>query len=199
SGTLLVRSIGSHSHIVHGVQNSPVNRLTGLERNKIKLEHEQLIERIKELKELLGSKELIYGVIKNELKEIKKKYGDKRRTDITADISDIEIEDLIPEEENVISISHSGYIKRIPVATYRKQGRGGRGVTGTNLKEDDFVKHLFIASTHHYIMFFSNLGKVYRLKVYQIPTGSRLSKGRAIVNLLPFVPGERVAAIIAVK
>ncbi len=176
-----------------------LHRLTGLERNKIKLEHEQLIERIKELKELLGSKELIYGVIKNELKEIKKKYGDERRTDITADISDIEIEDLIPEEENVISISHSGYIKRLPVATYRKQGRGGRGVTGTNLKEDDFVKHLFIASTHHYIMFFSNLGKVYRLKVYQIPTGSRMSKGRAIVNLLPFVPGERVAAIIAVK
>ncbi|TET15164.1 MAG: DNA gyrase subunit A [Actinobacteria bacterium] len=176
-----------------------LHRLTGLERNKIKLEHEQLIERIKELKELLGSKELIYGVIKNELKEIKKKYGDERRTDITADISDIEIEDLIPEEENVISISHSGYIKRLPVATYRKQGRGGRGVTGTNLKEDDFVKHLFIASTHHYIMFFSNLGKVYRLKVYQIPTGSRMSKGKAIVNLLPFVPGERVAAIIAVR
>jgi len=176
-----------------------LHRLTGLERNKIKLEHEQLIERIKELKELLGSKELIYGVIKNELKEIKKKYNDERRTDITADISDIEIEDLIPEEENVISISHSGYIKRLPVATYRKQGRGGRGVTGTNLKEDDFVKHLFIASTHHYIMFFSNLGKVYRLKVYQIPTGSRVSKGRAIVNLLPFVPGERVAAIIAVR
>lgn len=176
-----------------------LHRLTGLERNKIKLEHEQLIERIKELKELLGSKELIYGVIKNELKEIKKKYGDERRTDITADISDIEIEDLIPEEENVISISHSGYIKRLPVDTYRKQGRGGRGVTGTNLKEDDFVKHLFIASTHHYIMFFSNLGKVYRLKVYQIPTGSRVSKGRAIVNLLPFVPGERVAAIIAVR
>lgn len=176
-----------------------LHRLTGLERNKIKLEHEQLIERIKELKELLGSNELIYGVVKDELGEVKKKYNDKRRTDITADISDIEIEDLIPEEENVISISHSGYIKRLPVATYRKQGRGGRGVTGTNLKEDDFVKHLFIASTHHYIMFFSNLGKVYRLKVYQIPTGSRMSKGKAIVNLLPFVPGERVAAIIAVK
>jgi len=176
-----------------------LHRLTGLERDKIKLEHEQLVERIKGLKELLGSSELIYGVVKDELEEIKKKYSDERRTEITADISDIEIEDLIPEEENVISISHSGYIKRLPVATYRKQGRGGRGVTGTNLKEDDFVKHLFIASTHHYIMFFSNLGKVYRLKVYQIPTGSRISKGKAIVNLLPFVPGERVAAIIAVK
>ena len=176
-----------------------LHRLTGLERDKIKLEHKQLIERIKQLKELLGSDKLIYGVIKDELKEIKKKYNDERRTDITTDISDIEIEDLIPEEENVISISHSGYIKRVPVTTYRKQGRGGKGVTGTNLKENDFVKHLFIASTHQYIMFFSNQGKVYRLKVHQIPTGSRMSKGKAIVNLLPFSPGEMVAAIIAVK
>jgi DNA gyrase subunit A len=176
-----------------------LQRLTGLERDKIKLEHKQLIEKIKQLKKLLGSNKLIYGVVKDELSEIKKKYGDNRRTDITTDISDIEIEDLIPEEENVISISHSGYIKRVPVTTYRKQGRGGRGVTGTNLKEDDFVKHLFIASTHHYIMFFSNLGKVYRLKVHQIPTGSRMSKGKAIVNLLPFRPGETVTAIIAVR
>jgi DNA gyrase subunit A len=176
-----------------------LQRLTGLERDKIKLEHKQLIEKIKELKKLLSSDKLIYEVIKDELSGIKKKYADDRRTDITTDISDIEIEDLIPEEENVISISHSGYIKRLPVTTYRKQGRGGRGVTGTNLKEDDFVKHLFIASTHHYIMFFSNLGKVYRLKVHQIPTGSRMSKGRAIVNLLPFKSGETVTAIIAVR
>jgi DNA gyrase subunit A len=176
-----------------------LQRLTGLERDKIKLEHKQLIEKIKELKKLLSSDKLIYEVIKDELSGIKKKYADDRRTDITTDISDIEIEDLIPEEENVISISHSGYIKRLPVTTYRKQGRGGRGVTGTNLKEDDFVKHLFIASTHHYIMFFSNLGKVYRLKVHQIPTGSRISKGRAIVNLLPFKSGETVTAIIAVR
>ncbi|MFA5015657.1 MAG: DNA gyrase subunit A [Actinomycetota bacterium] len=176
-----------------------LHRLTGLERDKIKSEHMQLVERIKQLKKLLASDELIYGVIKNELEEIKKKYNDERRTDITTDISDIEIEDLIPEEENVISISHSGYIKRVPATTYRKQGRGGKGVTGTNLKENDFVKHLFIASTHHYIMFFSNLGKVYRVKVHQIPAGSRMSKGKAIVNLLPFVPGEMVAAVIAVK
>jgi DNA gyrase subunit A len=176
-----------------------LHRLTGLEREKIKSEHKQLVERIKQLKKLLASDELIYGVIKNELEEIKKKYNDERRTDITTDVSDIEIEDLIPEEENVISISHSGYIKRVPATTYRKQGRGGKGVTGTHLKENDFVKHLFIASTHHYIMFFSNLGKVYRVKVHQIPAGSRMSKGKAIVNLLPFVPGEMVAAVIAVK
>ncbi len=176
-----------------------LHRLTGLEREKIKSEHKQLVERIKQLKKLLASDELIYEVIKNELQEIKKKYNDERRTDITTDVSDIEIEDLIPEEENVISISHSGYIKRVPATTYRKQGRGGKGVTGTNLKENDFVKHLFIASTHHYIMFFSNLGKVYRVKVHQIPAGSRMSKGKAIVNLLPFIPGEMVAAVIAVK
>ncbi len=176
-----------------------LHRLTGLERDKIKSEHKQLIKMIAQLKKLLGDDKLIYRVIKDELEEIKKKYNDERRTDITTDISDIEIEDLIPEEENVISISHSGYIKRVPVTTYRKQGRGGKGVTGTNLKEDDFVKHLFIASTHHYIMFFSNRGKVYRLKVHQIPAGSRISKGKAIVNLLPFSPGEMVAAIIAVK
>jgi DNA gyrase subunit A len=176
-----------------------LHRLTGLERDKIKQEHDEILERIEKLKELLGSDKLLYGEIKKELSQIRKKYEDQRRTDISADESDIDIEDLIPEEENVISISHSGYIKRVPVTTYRKQGRGGRGVTGTNLKDEDFVEHLFIASTHHYMMFFSNRGKVYRLKVHQLPTGSRTSKGKAIVNLLPFTSGENVAAIIAVK
>ncbi len=176
-----------------------LQRLTGLERDKIKAESKELIEKIKYLKELLGSDDMVYDVIKDELIEIKKKYSDKRRTEITTKTSDIEIEDLIAEEENVISVTHSGYIKRVPVTTFRKQGRGGRGVTGTNLKEEDFVEHLFISTTHHYIMFFSNLGKVYRLKVYELPIGSRTAKGKAIVNLLPFKPGERVAAIIATK
>ncbi len=195
----LVNNFGLSVIQAQAILDLRLHRLTGLERDKIKLEHNQLIKTIEELKKLLGSDKLIYGVIKKELLEIKGKYSDERRTDITTDTSDIEIEDLIPEEENVISISHTGYIKRVPVTTYRKQGRGGKGVTGTNLKEDDFVEHLFIASTHHYIMFFSNRGKVYRLKVHQIPAGSRISKGKAIVNLLPFTPGERVAAIIAVK
>lgn len=137
--------------------------------------------------------------MKDELKEIRKKYADERRTEITTKTSDIEIEDLIAEEENVISITHSGYIKRLPVASYRKQRRGGRGVIGVNLKEDDFVEHLFISSTHHYIMFFSNLGKVYRLKVHELPEGSKTSKGKAIINLLSFKPGEKVTAIIATK
>ena len=176
-----------------------LHRLTGLERDKIKKEYKEIQELIKKLKELLASENLIYGEIKKELGEVSKKYKDERRTDISADESDIDIEDLIPEEENVISISHSGYIKRLPVTTYRKQGRGGRGVTGTNLKDEDFVEHLFIASTHHYMMFFSSFGKVYRIKVHQLPTGSRTSKGKAIVNLLPFATDEKVAAIIAVK
>jgi len=176
-----------------------LQRLTALEREKIKTEHKELVERIKYLKELLGSDTLIYGVIKDELKEIKKKYNDERRTEITSEASDLEIEDLIAEEENVITITHSGYIKRLPVTTYRKQNRGGRGVTGMNLKEEDFVEHLFISSTHNYIMFFSNYGKVYRLKVYEIPEGSKTSKGKAIVNILPFKPNEKVMAVIAVK
>ncbi|MGM0366149.1 MAG: DNA gyrase subunit A, partial [Actinomycetota bacterium] len=176
-----------------------LQRLTGLERDKVKNEHKELLKKIKELKELLGSDKLIYGVIKEELMDIKKKYSDARRTDITSTSADLEIEDLIPEEENVIAVTHSGYIKRVPVTTYRKQRRGGRGVSGMNLKVDDFVEHLFISSTHHYIMFFSNKGKVYRLKVHELPTGSRASKGKAIVNILPFSSGEKVAAIIAVK
>ncbi len=176
-----------------------LQRLTGLERDKVKKEYKELEEKIKNLKKLLGSDELIYGVIKTELAEIKKKYISERRTEIAASAADFDVEDLIADEENVISISHSGYIKRVPLATYRNQKRGGRGVTGLNLKEDDFVEHLFISSTHHYMMFFSNLGKVYRLKIWELPEGSRTSKGKAIVNLLPFKSNERVAAIIATK
>jgi DNA gyrase subunit A len=176
-----------------------LQKLTGLERGKIKAEYDELQERIKYLNELLSNDSLIYGLIKEELKAIKKKYNDERRTEITSQTSDIEIEDLIAEEENVIAITHSGYIKRLPADTYRKQHRGGRGVTGMNLKEEDFVEHLFISSTHNYIMFFSNLGKVYKLKVHELPLGSKASKGKAIVNILPFRSNERVAAIIAVK
>jgi len=195
----LVRKFDLSPKQAQAILDLRLHRLTGLEREKIKKEYKEIQELIKKLKELLASEKLIYGEIKKELRETSKKFEDERRTDISADESDIDIEDLIPEEENVISISHSGYIKRLPVTTYRKQGRGGRGVTGTNLKDEDFVEHLFIASTHHYMMFFSSFGKVYRIKVHQLPVGSRTSKGKAIVNLLPFAPGEEVAAIIAVK
>lgn len=195
----LIEKFGLTEIQAQAILDMRLQRLTALEREKIKAEHKELVEKINRLKELLGSDEMIYGVIKDELKEIKKKYNDERRTEISSEISDLEIEDLIAEEENVISITHSGYIKRLPVITYRKQNRGGRGVTGMNLKEEDFVKHLFISSTHNYIMFFSNYGKVYRLKVYEIPEGSKISKGKAIVNILPFKPNEKVMAVIAVK
>ena len=195
----LIEKFGLTEIQAQAILEMRLQRLTALEREKIKAEHKELVEKINRLKELLGSDEMIYGVIKDELKEIKKKYNDERRTEISSEISDLEIEDLIAEEENVISITHSGYIKRLPVITYRKQNRGGRGVTGMNLKEEDFVKHLFISSTHNYIMFFSNYGKVYRLKVYEIPEGSKISKGKAIVNILPFKPNEKVMAVIAVK
>ncbi|MHB1253495.1 MAG: DNA gyrase subunit A [Candidatus Humimicrobiaceae bacterium] len=195
----LIEKFGLTEIQAQAILEMRLQRLTALERDKIKAEHKELVAKIKHLKELLGNDSLIYGVIKDELKEIRKKYNDERRTEITSEISDLEIEDLIAEEENVISITHSGYIKRLPVTTYRKQNRGGRGVTGMNLKEEDFVKHLFISSTHNYIMFFSNYGKVYRLKVYEIPEGSKISKGKAIVNILPFKPNEKVMAVIAVK
>ncbi len=176
-----------------------LQRLTALEREKVKAEYKELLARIEYLKKILGDDALVYGIIKDELKAIKKKYNDERRTEITTQSADWEIEDLIAEEETVISITHSGYIKRLPVATYRKQHRGGRGVTGMNLKEEDFVEHLFISSTHNFIMFFSNFGKVYKLKVHEIPEGSKISKGKAIVNILPFRQGENVRAVIAVK
>jgi DNA gyrase subunit A len=195
----LIEKFGLTEIQAQAILDMRLQRLTALEREKIKAEHQELIAKIKQLRELLGSDELIYGIIKDELKEIKRKYNDERRTEISSEISDLEIEDLIAEEENVISITHTGYIKRLPVTTYRKQNRGGRGVTGMNLKEEDFVKHLFISSTHNYIMFFSNYGKVYRLKVYEIPEGSKISKGKAIVNILPFKPNEKVMAVIAVK
>ncbi|MHB1443751.1 MAG: DNA gyrase subunit A, partial [Candidatus Humimicrobiaceae bacterium] len=195
----LIEKFGLTEIQAQAILEMRLQRLTALERDKIKAEYKELVTKIKHLKELLGNDSLIYGVIKDELKEIRKKYNDERRTEITSEISDLEIEDLIAEEENVISITHSGYIKRLPVTTYRKQNRGGRGVTGMNLKEEDFVKHLFISSTHNYIMFFSNYGKVYRLKVYEIPEGSKISKGKAIVNILPFKPNEKVMAVIAVK
>jgi DNA gyrase subunit A len=176
-----------------------LQRLTALEREKVKAEYKELMDKIQYLKKILGDDKLIYGITKDELKEIRKKYSDERRTEITTQSADWDIEDLIAEEENVISITHSGYIKRLPVTTYRKQNRGGRGVTGMNLKEEDFVEHLFISSTHNFIMFFSNFGKVYKLKVHEIPEGSKISKGKAIVNILPFRQGESVRAVIAVK
>jgi DNA gyrase subunit A len=176
-----------------------LQRLTGLEREKVKTEHEELKKEIARLKEILANEAKLRAIIVEELRAIKKKFGDPRRTDIVPDYEDLEIEDLIAEEEVVVTITHSGYVKRLPITTYRTQRRGGRGVMGMNLKEGDFVEQLFVASTHHYLHFFSNRGKAYRLKVYELPEGSRASRGQALVNLLPLGPGEKICSVIATR
>jgi DNA gyrase subunit A len=176
-----------------------LQRLTALEREKLEQEYAELIKLIAKLKEILADERKILAIIKQELTEIKEQHQDERRTEIRPAATEIEIEDLIAEEDMVVTITHHGYVKRMPVTTYKKQHRGGRGVVGLNLKEGDFVEHLFIASTHDYLLIFTNKGKVYRLKVHELPVGSRQSRGQAIVNLLPFGAGEKIAAIIATK
>src|SRR5256714_1458341 len=176
-------------------------RLTGLARKEVEDEFADLQERIAELRAILGDQSRIDGLVKEELLEIKQIYGknDSRRTEIVAAEDELELEDLIAEEDMVIAITRSNYIKRLPVTTYREQKRGGQGVMGMDLKEDDYIEHLFVASTHDYVLFFTNVGKVYRLKVHELPLGSRQSKGRAIQNLLPFRPGEQVRAVIQTR
>ncbi len=173
-----------------------LSRLTALEADKIKQEHADLIERIKELREILGDESRINGLIKDELQEIADAYGDERRTEITHAEGEIDIEDLIADQQMVISITHSGYIKSLPLSTYRQQRRGGVGVTGMDMKDDDYIEHLFVSSTHDYLLFFTNRGKVYRLKVYELPEASRTARGRALVNLLPLREGERVQSVL---
>jgi DNA gyrase subunit A len=175
--------------------------LTGLERKRVEDEFADLQERIAELRALLGDPARIDGVVREELLEIKQIYGktDERRTEIVAGETDLELEDMIAEEDMVIAITKSGYIKRLPVTTYREQRRGGVGVMGMDLKDEDYIEHLFVASTHDYILFFSTRGKVYRLKVHELPLGARQSKGRAIVNLLPFTQDEQVKTVIRTR
>src|SRR5215213_3565723 len=165
-----------------------VHRLEGL---LIALDH--LVERIRELRELLGDEDKVYGLIKEELLEISERYGDERRTEITHAEDDVDIEDLIADQQMVIAITHSGYIKSLPLATYRMQRRGGVGVTGMDMKDDDYIEHLFVCSTHDYLLFFTNRGKIYRSKVYELPEAGRTSKGRYLGNVLPLREGELVA------
>jgi len=176
-------------------------RLTGLERKKIQDDYADLKERIAELRAILSDQARIDALIKEELLEIKERYGrgDDRRTEIVAAEDEFELEDLIAEEDMVIAITRSGYIKRLPITTYREQRRGGIGVMGMELKDDDYIEHLFVASTHDYLLFFTTVGKVYRLKVHELPLGSRQSKGRAIVNLLPFTQHEQIRTVISTR
>ena len=175
--------------------------LTALERKRVEDEHRDLVERIGELRTILGDESRIGSLIREELIEIKQIYGrsDDRRTEIIAAEGEFSLEDMIAEEDMVIAITRSNYIKRLPVTTYREQRRGGQGVMGMDIKEDDYIEHLFVASTHDYVLFFTNVGKVYRLKVHELPLGSRQSKGRAIQNLLPFRQDEQVRAVIQTR
>ena len=176
-----------------------LQRLTALEADKIRSEHADLVEQIRELREILGDEERVNGVIKEELEEIKASYADERRTELTVSEDEIDIEDLIADQQMVISITRSGYIKSLPLATYRQQKRGGVGVIGMDMKDDDYIEHLFVCSTHDYLLFFTNRGKVYRQKVYELPQGSRAGKGRALVNVLPLREGEFVRAVISTR
>lgn len=176
-----------------------LQRLAALEREKIENEYLELIKRIEYLKSLLESRKKMLGVIKAELEEVKKKFGENRRTEIVAKEDDIEIEDLIQQEDVIITLSNKGYIKRIPVSMYRSQKRGGRGVTGAGMREEDYIKHLFLASTHDYLLFFTNKGKVFWRKTYDIPQASRTAQGRAIVNFLSLSLGEEVSSLIKVR
>ena len=180
------------------VLDMQLKRLQGLEREKLEAEYAELEKRIEYYRELLSNEEMLKGVLKDELTAIRDKYGDERRTEIQDVEDEIDIEDLIEEEQCVFTLSHAGYCKRVPASTYRSQKRGGRGVTGMTTKEEDFVEGVFTASTHDYILFFTNLGKVHRRKGYQIPEAGRTAKGTNLVNILPFEPGEKVTAGITV-
>ncbi|HEX2030687.1 MAG TPA: DNA gyrase subunit A [Actinomycetota bacterium] len=183
------------------ILDMPLRRLTRLEREKLEEEHRELQATIKRLKALLRDPKKIRGVIKTELEEIKRKYGDGRRTELRADEGDIDIEDLVVEQDVVITVSRAGYVKRMPVETYRRQGRGGRGIRGANLKEEDVVAQVFTTTTRHWLLFFTNTGKVYRVKVHEVPEGARTARGTYAANLpgVSLSAEERIAAVIPLK
>ncbi len=176
-----------------------LSQLTALEAEAIKQEHADVTERIAELRSILGDESRVLAVIKEELSEISERFADERRTEITHSEDEIDIEDLIADQQMVIAITQTGYVKSLPLATYRQQQRGGRGVTGMDMKDGDFIQHLFVCSSHDYLLFFSNRGKVYRSKVYELPEASRTAKGRALVNILPLREGERIRAVLSTR
>lgn len=176
-----------------------LQRLTALERQKIEEEYKEILEKIEYYKKVLSDEKMVLGIIKDEILAIKEKYGDERRTKIATAVDDFEAEDLIAEEDVVITLTHLGYVKRLPLSTYKNQKRGGRGVTGVTTREEDFVERIFVATTHHVVLFFTDRGSVYKLKAHEIPEAGRAARGTAIVNLLPLKPGEKVNAVIPIK
>ena len=196
----LVKKFGLSEKQAQAILEMQLQRLTALERDKINKEYLELIKKIEYYESILKSERKVLEIIKEEILELKKRFGDGRRTEIVhGEMKEMEVEDLIAEEDVVITISHSGYIKRMPVSSYKKQRRGGQGVTGADKREEDFIEHLFVATTHEYMLFFTDKGKVYWLKVHEIPQAGRLSKGKAIVNLLALGHGEAVSAFTPVK
>lgn len=195
----LMNEFGLSQVQAQAILDMRLHQLTGLERQKLDEEYLELIKKIAYFKDVLAHPRKVLGIIRDELLQIKKQYGDERRTAIEAAAEDLAIEDLIRKEDVVITISHAGYVKRLPVSTYKAQRRGGKGVTGMNVREEDFIEHIFITSTHSYMLFFSDLGRVYWLKVYEIPEGGRTSKGKAVINLIQLSSStEKITAAIAV-
>lgn len=195
----LMKSFNLTEKQAQAILDMRLQRLTGLERRKIEDELKDIMNLIKELKGILADEQKVLQIIKDELSEIKETFGDDRRTRITAGSSDFDVEDLIAEEDIAVTLTHQGYIKRMPLNTYKSQRRGGRGITATNPKEEDFVEHLFIATTLNYILFFTDKGRVYSLKAYEIPEASRQARGTAIVNLIPLMPDETIRAVIPIR
>ena len=199
AGARLTERFGLSKKQTDAILEMRLRRLTGLEREKIEQELADLREKIAYYKRVLEDEGLLKQIIKDELQEIKKKFGTARKTQLSGDAKDIDVEDLIAEENVVVTMTKAGYVKRLPVTTYRQQKRGGKGMQGVSLKDNDYVEHLFVASTHSYMLFFSTAGKIYRLKVYELPEASRHARGTAIVNLLPLQKGETISAVIATK
>lgn len=195
----LIKKIELSDKQAQAILEMQLQRLTHLERDKIDKEYLELIKKIELFKSILESEKKVLEIIKEEMKELSEKFGDARRTEVLPEAEELEIEDLIAEEDVVITVSHAGYIKRLPVSSYRKQRRGGKGVTGAEIKEEDFIEHLFIASTHDYLLFFTDKGIVHWLKVHEIPEAGRTSKGRPIINLLTLGTGEKISAFVPVR
>ncbi len=195
----LMKRFGLSEAQAKSVLDMQLHRLTNLEHEKLLEERRELLARIEEFKKILGSEREVFRVIRKELQEVKENYGDERRTEIIPEENEISYEDMIIEEDMAITVSHGGYIKRNAVSLYRSQHRGGKGVTGMETKEEDFVEHLFVASTHHYMLFFTDKGRVYWLKVHEIPPAGRAARGKAIVNLLSLSPDEKISAMMPVR
>ena len=195
----LMKRFGLTDIQAQAILDMRLKTLSGLQREKIEEEYKQLMELIEHLRAVLASEKLVFDIIKEELIEIRDKFGDERKTKIVAAEGEIDLEDLIKEEQCVVALTHFGYIKRMPIDTYKSQRRGGKGITGIATREDDFVKQIFTASTHDMILFFTNKGKLYKLRGYEVPEAGRTAKGTAIVNLLSLDPGEKVSAVIPIQ